>query len=242
MLQANSSVPLYKQLYQKLREAIEDGEFKVGHQLPSERQLAAEHGISRLTVRRALGLLRQDGYVRAYQGKGSFIARSKPQLYRRTRLLGFSERLLQQGMTPASRLVKLDIIPAAGEIAERLELRDHAEVIKVQRLRFANDIPVALHTAYLPYPLCRAILGVDLERASLYRALEEVANLRLSHADQTVQAVLGDSGELALLDLEPPAALIRLTRLTYDEQGRAVEYLEGVYHGDRYDLVTSSSY
>ncbi|MGC9348538.1 MAG: GntR family transcriptional regulator [Anaerolineae bacterium] len=242
MLQANSSVPLYRQLYQELREAIEEGEFKVGHQLPSERQLAAEYGISRLTVRKGLGLLRQDGYVRAYQGKGSFVARSQPQTYRRTGLLGFTERMLQQGMRPSSRLVNFGVVQASGEVARRLRLRDHEQVIKAQRLRLANDIPVALHTAYLPYPLCQALLRVDLERTSLYRALEEVVNLRLSHADQTVQAVLGHRSELALLDLEPPAAVMRLRRLTYDEQGRIVEYLEGVYHCDRCDMVSSSSF
>jgi GntR family transcriptional regulator len=236
MLQANSSVPLYKQLYHQLREAIEDGEFQVGHRLPSERQLAAEFGISRLTARKALGLLRQDGYVRAYQGKGSFVARSRPEEYRQPKLLGFTEKMLRQGLKPTSRLVNLGLVPASGFIARRLEIQDHDKVIKIKRLRLANDIPIALDTAYLPYPLCKGVLHVDLERTSLYRALEEVVNLRLAYADQTVQAVLGHKDELELLDLQPPAAVLRLRRQTFDAQDRIVEYLEGIYHGDRYDL------
>ncbi|MGC9522615.1 MAG: GntR family transcriptional regulator [Anaerolineae bacterium] len=74
MLYANSPIPLYRQLYYQLREAIEDGELEVGNRLPSERQLAAEYGISRLTARKAVTLLRKEGYVRAHQGRGSFVA------------------------------------------------------------------------------------------------------------------------------------------------------------------------
>ena len=82
MLQANSPVPLYRQLYHHLRQAIEKGEFEVGRQLPSERKLAADHGISRLTARRAFDILRQEGYVRAYQGKGCFVTHSTSRRYR----------------------------------------------------------------------------------------------------------------------------------------------------------------
>jgi DNA-binding GntR family transcriptional regulator len=73
MLQANSPVPLYEQLYEKLRADVEEGRLAVGRQLPSERQLAADYGISRMTIRRALDRLEQEGLVRVFHGRGSFV-------------------------------------------------------------------------------------------------------------------------------------------------------------------------
>jgi len=112
MLQANSPVPLYRQLYYQLRRAIEEGEFEVGRKLRSERQLAADYGISRLTARRAFDILRQEGYVRAYQGKGCFVAHSASHIHDSAAVEGFNAATIRRGMTPTSRVLSCSVVPA----------------------------------------------------------------------------------------------------------------------------------
>jgi DNA-binding GntR family transcriptional regulator len=74
MLYANNTIPLYRQLYRHFRKAIATGELRVGEKLPSERQLAADYGISRITARKAMDILKQEGYICAFQGRGAFVA------------------------------------------------------------------------------------------------------------------------------------------------------------------------
>jgi GntR family transcriptional regulator len=236
MLQANSPVPLYRQLYHHLRQAIEDGEFEVGQKLPSERNLAADHGISRLTARRSFDILKQEGYVRAYQGKGCFVAHSASRTYDGTAVEGFNAATIRRGMTPTSRVLSCSVVPANGEVASHLHIEKSEKTVRIRRLRLSNDIPVALDTAYLPYPLCEPLLGIDLEKQSLYRSLEMKLHIRLAYANQTIRPTLGKDNDLSLLGLRAPAVVLQLQRETYSSQGQVIEFVDAVYRRDEYDL------
>jgi len=236
MLQANSPVPLYKQLYHHLRQAIEEGEFEVGRKLRSERQLAADYGISRLTARRAFDILRQEGYVRAYQGKGCFVAHSAPHIYDGAALEGFSAATLRLGMTPTSRVLSCSVVPANSEVAGHMRIEKCQKTVRIRRLRLSNDKPVALDTVYLPYPLCEPLLDIDLEKESLYRFLEMQLHIQLAYTNQTIQAILGKDVDLPLLELRAPAAVLQLQRETYDSQGQVIEFASAIYRGDKYNL------
>ena len=238
MLRANSLVPLYEQLYLRLRTAIEEGDLSVGGPVPSERQLAADYGISRVTTRKALDRLRQEGFVRAYQGRGSFVAPGAPGGAERTRTAermtfqGFSAAMLDHGLVPSSKLISRGIVSATGAIAHYLGIGENERVIRIRRLRLANDTPMALHTSYLLYPLCCSILEIDLEKQSLYRILQESLSIRLAHVDREARAISGSDQDLAFLDLRPPALLMQVMRRTFDEDGRVVEYLQAVQRED----------
>lgn len=236
MLYANSPVPLYKQLYSQLRDAIEGGEFETGRRLPSERQLAAEYGVSRLTTRRALDLLQQNGYVRAYRGRGSFVAHSPHTALEPVPAQGFREATRRQGLTARSRVLSQSVVRVSGDVARYLQIRDLQPAIKLRRLRLVDDTPIALDTAYLSYPLCAPLLQVDLERCSLYRSLEEEVKITLAYAYQTLRRTLGQSNDLRLLGLKPPATLVQLRRQTYDGNGQVVEYVEVLYLPDEAGL------
>jgi len=236
MLQANSPVPLYKQLYHQLRQAIEEGEFEVGRKLRSERQLAADYGISRLTARRAFDILRQEGYVRAYQGKGCFVAHSASHIYDGAAIEGFNTATIRRGMTPTSRVLSCGIVPANSEVAGRLHIRKCEKTVRIRRLRLCNDIPIALDTAYLPYPLCEPLLEINLETQSLYRSLEMKLHIRLAYAKQTIRTTLGKDNDLSLLGLRAPAVVLQLQRETYSSQGQVIEFVDAVYRRDQYDL------
>ncbi len=236
MLRANSSVPLYKQLYQQLRDAIEHGDFQVGEKFPSEREMAAYYGISRPTVRKAFDILRREGYLHAYQGRGCFIAEAERRAANDKRLPGLSELMLEQGVNPTSRVLSRRIVRADSEVAQHLDIETHRKVIQVRRLRLANDLPIAIHTAYLPLPLCSSLLDANLEKNSLYRALEEIPDVHLAYASQTIQSILGCDSDLPLLGMRPPAAVLQLQRNTYDTHDRSVEYLHAIYRDGPYRI------
>lgn len=236
MLRANSPVPLYKQLYRQLREAIERGEFEIGNKLPSERQMAANHGISRITVRKAFNILKQEGYIRAYQGKGCYIANAHTESRNGIPLQGLSELMLERGMMPTSQLLSRGVVPATSTVAQHLGIPTYEKAIRIRRLRFANEVPMAIHTAYLPYPLCSPLLDIDLEKHSLYRVLEEITGVRLAYADQTLQPILGCDNDLPLLGMKPPAAVLQLERDTYDAEGQPIEYLSAIYRDEAYHI------
>lgn len=235
MLYANSPVPLYKQLYHQLRQAIEEGEFEVGRKLRSERQLAADHGISRLTARRAFSILRQEGYVRAYQGKGCYVAHSASHIYDGAAVEGFNAATIRRGMMPTSRVLSCSVAPANSEVAGHLHIEHREKTVRIRRLRLCNDIPVAVDTAYLRYPLCAALLEIDLEKQSLYRSLEMQLKIRLAYAKQTFREILGKDNDLSLLGLRAPAAVLQLQRETYDSHGQVVEFVDAVYRRDKYN-------
>jgi GntR family transcriptional regulator len=232
MLYANTAVPLYRQLYRNFRKAIDNGTLAVGERLPSERQIAAEHGISRITARKAMAILRQEGYVCSFQGKGAFVSQSVSHTFAHTAVRGFSEIILNMGMTPSSRMLSCDVVSVTGEIADHLHVRNHDQAIKIRRLRLANGIPMALESAYLSYPLCAPILHVNLEKSSLYRILQEIVGIALDHADQSLRTVLTADGDIRLLRLEPPSPVVHLKRRTYDVSGRIIEYVESIYQGE----------
>jgi len=231
MLYANSSVPLYRQLFLQLRSEIENRDLPVGERLPSERELAALHGISRLTARRALQLLQQAGYVDAQQGRGSFVISAQARAGHR--LAGFTETVLQQGHTPSSAVLRREVISCDDKLAAELEVRPGSQAVLVCRLRMMDGRPTAINTCYLPYDLCHEVLAYDLESNSLYGILERELGFRLQHADQSAVAVLAGEGELRLLALHPPAALLALRRHTHNDEGRVVEYSEILYAGEQ---------
>lgn len=231
MLYANDPLPLYRQLYDRLRQDIENRRLVIGAKLPSERQLAAEYGISRLTARKALSLLQQAGYISAHQGKGSFVIRD--QVRGEPALLGFTETAIKHGLKPSSRVLKRTVLPASPAIAEQLDIPVNSKVILIKRLRLVDDRPVALDTSYLPYDLCQQILDFDLEQHSLYATLERRLHIHLQHAEQMTEAILGDETILRLLKLSSPAALMRIKRRSFSEEGRVVEYT-GVVLSDQY--------
>jgi GntR family transcriptional regulator len=236
MLYANSPIPLYKQLYRFFREAIDEGELPVGKQLPSERHIAAENGISRITARKALAILRQEGYICTFHGKGAFVAQSVSHAYYHTEVRGFSEVIRTMGMAPSSKMLSCGVVPVSGEIAKGLDVREFDQAIQIRRLRLANGVPLALESSYLTYPLCAPVLKANLEKGSLYQTLQETVGIALDHADQSLQAVLTSDGEIQLLRLVPPTAVVQLRRRTYDTHGQVVEYVKSIYQGDVEDL------
>ena len=232
-LRREASDPLYLQLRNRLTTEIREGHFPTHERIPSERDLAEKYKVSRMTARQALLDLVRDGLAYTRVGKGTFVAEPKIDQQLRT-LTGFSQDVQVRGGRPSSQVLEAKVIPATPEVAAALRILPEAEVILLSRVRLMDGAPLAVETAHLPLALCPNLLQYDFAIQSLYNVLEKDYSFTLTHAEQTIEAALAGPRELELLHLTPPAAILRLQRLTLRQDGAPVEYVLSAYRGDRY--------
>lgn len=201
--------------------------------LPTERELMQEFGVSRMTVRQALSLLIARGSLYTVHGSGTYVAH--PDTVSKTlRLTGFSEDMRQRGLRPDSLVLSSGTTHASAEKARRLDILPGAELVTLQRLRLANDIPMALELVDLVAEVVADWDQIDLN-ASLYDQLGE-RGLHIVRASQSIGAYNLDAEQARHLGQAVGAAAVRVNRVSVSDRGRPVEYAETLYRGDRYSF------
>ncbi len=239
MLDKASPIPLYYQLVEDIRDRIRAGEYRPGQQLPSERELSEQYGISRMTVRQALQYLIREDVLIAQHGVGTFVA--EPKLaYDPLHALGFTEAMMQRGAAASSRVIEQAVVPAPPRIAVQLGLVEGEAVIKIVRLRLSDGVPVLLETVHVPHALFPGLEEADMTHQSLYRLMHEAYGVRLHGAQHTLEAVLANDYESELFDIQAGMPMILLRGVTYDEEDRPVEVFKAVYRGDRFQIQLDS--
>ena len=228
---APDTSPLYIQLASQLARSIHAGVYAVHHALPSERALCESMGVSRITARKAIDRLVAQGLVQRRHGSGNFIAARQPQGL--TRLTSFSEQMAAGGQTPDSLwLLRSSAQPSAEERAA-LELAPTARVARLQRLRLADGVPVALEHTVLPLALLPKPQALE---GSLYAHLEQLGHAP-HQARQRLRALNADAEQAGLLQIPVGAALLWVTRSSRDAQGLAVELSHTWCKNDSYDYA-----
>jgi len=237
-LNPGGATPLYIQIKELLQTQIENGAFAVGDRLPSERELSEAYGVSRMTARQALQLLQQGGFTRRQVGKGTYV--SRPQIDQELReLTSFTQDMSGRGLHPHSRVLHTGILAADAEVAGHLGVTPGEEIVLLQRVRLADDKPIALETAHLPHRLCPDILRRhDFAVESLYAVLQGEYGLHLVWANQLIGARMPDRAERAALGLPPRVPVLSLLRVTFDPEDRPIELVRSCYHSERYQLRT----
>jgi GntR family transcriptional regulator len=226
-------VPRYHQLKEILEKRTRSGEFQPGDQFPTEQQLCQDYQLSRGTVRQAIGILVDDGWLQREQGRGTFV--TQPQLSSVSfRLTDFSKDMKDRGLEPATQVLRLGTIAASAEIADRLEILEGEEVIESARLRLADGQPMAYEVRYLALTLCPGLLDEDLENQSIHRLLIDKYNIPLTRASHTIEARVLSNDEANLLKVEPGAAGFFVDRVTYAVQDTPVTWYRTLYRGDEY--------
>ncbi|HEY9293124.1 MAG TPA: GntR family transcriptional regulator, partial [Microlunatus sp.] len=200
--------------------------------LPTERDLAATHEVSRATIRLALDALTNAGLVYRVQGAGTFV--SGPSISKTVSLSSFTEDMELRGMTPSSRVLAADEVAADPATADELGIQPGDPVVRLSRVRLADDEPICLETAHFPAARVPGFLDHDLS-GSIYQVLNSY-HLRVMRAEQVVKAVVLDVGDSALLGTPPGSAALRMHRIGLDERDRPVESTTSIYRADRYDL------
>lgn len=234
-LPQDDPAPLYILLQRLVREAIRRGQLRPQDMLPSERDMALKMGLSRVTVRKALRGLAQSGLVVQRHGSGTFVADAPPRMEQAlTRLTSFSEDMRLRGMVAGSRwLLRETSLPSPDETM-RLNLSPADRVVRLRRLRLANDVPIAIETAVLAE---RDLPDPAMVEGSLYLALE-ARGLAPVRALQHISAVNLTARDAALLGVGTGVAALGIARVTFLADGRPVEFTRSLYRGDAYDFVT----
>lgn len=229
---AQSPTPLYLQLAENLRAMINAGEVRVGEALPSERELSAMTRISRVTVRKAIDSLLREGMLSRRPGSGTFVSTRIEQPA--SILAGFSADMQTRGSRPGSIWIeKASGLPTPEE-AMTLALAPDAAVVRITRVRTADDEPLAIERAVVPAALLPPVPEIG---ESLYDALTRTGN-RPVRGLQRLQSSLATPSEAQLLSVPIGAAILRIERRSFLASGAPVEFTRSAYRGDRYDFVT----
>jgi len=231
---APASGPRYLQLRRRLDAAIDTGLLQPETPLPSERDIASLTDLSRVTVRKAIQALADDGAVVQRHGSGSFVAAGLPRVEQSlSQLTSFTEDMSRRGMdTKALWLERGLFLPSPEEVVA-LGLGSGESVSRLARLRMANERPMAIERASLPVDI---LPNPTLVENSLYAALEDLGK-RPVRAIQKITAInLGDH-DADLLDVEPHTAGLKIERTSYLVEGRVVEFTRSIYRSDAYDFV-----
>jgi GntR family transcriptional regulator len=232
---ATSNLPLYQQLQRALREAIDQGVLGPAEALPAERQLATELGISRITVRKAIDGLVEEGLLVRRAGSGNFINTRFEKNF--AKLTSFSEDMRSRGRTPRSVWLKRSEGLVTPEEALRLRLSPGAAVYRFNRIRFADEMPMCVEYATIA---ASALPSLDAVDVSMYDALEAAGN-RPVRALQRLSALLLNAEQARLLQTREGEAGLCVERLGFLRDGRAVEFCRSFFRGDMYDFVAELS-
>jgi len=221
----------YLRLRRAIQNTIESGAFPPGQALPSERDLAKKLALSRVTVRKAIGGLVEDGLLTQRHGAGTFVAERIVKSF--SRLTGFTDDLRARGLKPRVKFLERGVGEVTPEEAMALNLSPGADVIRLRRLRFADDKPLAVESTVVPAAI---IADPNAIKLSLYDALEKIG-CRPTRALQRLRAVALDADDAALLDCEAGGPALAIERRAFLDDGRVVEFTTSLYRGDAYDFV-----
>jgi GntR family transcriptional regulator len=234
-LDETSAQPLYQQLQRSLRDAIENRVIGPDDALPPERDLAEMLNVSRITVRKAIDELVEDGLLIRKQGSGTFVSNRVEKNF--AKLTSFSEDMRARGREPRSVWMNRATGTVTPEESLTLRSSPGTPVFRFHRIRYADDAPMAIEYATV---IATCLPSLDSVESSLYEALERTGN-RPVRALQRLRAVLLTAEQAKLLKAQESDAGLLVARVGYLKDGRAVEYSQSYYRGDIYDFVAELS-
>ena len=227
-----SPVPMYYQVAQQLEHAIETGALAPGTRLDGELALAAQLGVSRPTLRRAIEYLVDRGYLVRRRAVGTQVVH--PKVRRPVELTSLYDDLTASRKDPRTRVLSLEAVPASDRVAHALGLEDGTDVLALERLRSADGQPLAIMRNWLPL----GVVELDaerLERAGLYQLMRN-AGVTLHLASQTIGAREATAPEAKLLNAAKGEPLLTMERTTYNENGQPVELGDHLYRASLYSF------
>lgn len=233
----NSSAPLYQQIFEEIKGAIDAGEYAPKERIPSEPELATKYGVSRITVRRAVEELCSEGYLVKQQGRGTFV--STPHVSRRlfqdAIARSFTYVCRDNGVEPGAHVVNRLIVPARAEELKFFGIPQGSLLLYIQRIRTADEQPIFEENIFLPYDGYERLLTDDLENASIFDKIAEVGGSRPERTPtRTVEAVRATSEQASRLSIAQGDPLLFLNVCFNDRNDQPVCIGRQYYVGSRY--------
>ena len=226
-------VPLYRRIATDIRGLIRSGDLAPGAQVETELELMGRYGVSRATVRQALGDLVADGLVEIRRGLGTFVT---PARFEHTigGFYSFSREIERHGLRPGTRVLDIGIEPVEDGVAGALGVAPGALMVALRRLRLADDEPLVVETSYLPAARFPGLERHDFGTVRLYDTLLGSYGCRATRAHETFEPVLLTSTEAALLHQSTGGPALRVERVAFDQDDTPIEFCRSTVRGDRY--------
>ncbi|MFN2167879.1 MAG: GntR family transcriptional regulator [Anaerolineae bacterium] len=234
VLTKTEGVALYVQIRETLREQIRQGQLVPGQKLPAEDELAAQFGVSRMTVRQGIADLIDEGVLYRRRGVGTFVAQFHVERDH-NRLTNFLETAQAEGFVAEVRLLAREIVPARLMVAKALALQETEPVIRIQTLRLANGEPMTFYDEYVPYKLCPELFQEETHSRPAWQILEQHGYV-IRRAIQRIEARLADADIAGLLGTEENAPILYKHRVVFAEDGTPVELILCHNRGDSYTV------
>ena len=238
----HSGRPRHEQISDWLRRKIQDGVFEPDEQIPSESQLTDRFDVSRITVRRALQTLENEGLIYRRQGLGSFVRDNRVR-QGLVRLTDFVEDMAQAGLAAHSKVLHLGAEPARPDIAQSLDLPVEQPVIRLDRLRLADDEPIAFDRTWMSVYYAGLLDGHDLETQTIYHILENHYGITVERGRYRIEAVGAPADVARLLHVARGRALLLIERISFTHGEKRIYYQRRYYRSDRvaYELELTRS-
>ncbi len=233
----DSPLPLYAQVESILAAGIADGTFPAGSQLPNEDELIERYAVSRTTIRQTIQNLIRRGLVEIRRGKGTFVLQPKI-TQELTELSGFVEDMQSLGRQASARLLDKQIVPASESVARELAITAGTPLVRIQRVRLADNAALSFNETYLPRAIGERILENDLETEPVFSLLEQKYYTPLVEAEYRLEAVLADTTVARALGIAEGSPIFLIERISYTTDHTPIDYEKLYYRGDQIRFVT----
>ncbi|RFB12079.1 GntR family transcriptional regulator [Bacillus sp. HNG] len=228
----NSPIPLYHQIKDILIKRIQNKTWNPGDLIPTEQELMKEFDVSRTTLRQAITALVQEGLLEKRQGKGT-IVKAQKLVGTLGRLTGFAEEVMEKGYQPYSKLLRVEFRDDVFTEKKMLNTSENSKILIIERIRLADDIPIALERTAWPEHIGEILIKHDLNGAKFYQILEE-EGIFLKKATESITAINATPNDADLLGISGGQALLEMTRLSFGIDDKPIEYTKTKYRPDRY--------
>jgi GntR family transcriptional regulator len=233
---AVDQMPLYRRIEADIRERIRAGDLAPGARIETELDLMERHGVSRATVRQALGELVGEGLLEIRRGTGTFVTTPRFQ-HTIGGFYSFSREIERHGLTPGTTVLGLVVEAADDEVAGALDVQPRTRVVALRRLRLAGDEPLVVETSYLPAARFPGLEEVDFGTVRLYDTLTSAYGCRPVRARETFEPILLSDDEANLLGQAAGGPALRVERIAYDQDDTPIEFCRSTVRGDRYQYA-----
>lgn len=209
------SKPIYVQIQEYLAEQIISGKLSPESRIPSERDLSEELEVSRMTIRKAITELVNEGLLDRRHGSGTYVARPKV-TYESGDLINYTETMRARNIATGSQVLEFGQVPASRRLSEKLEVEIGHPLYRIVILRFANHVPVTLERNYFPCSRCQGLEEFDLEKTSISDILSRAYKIKVNRISQTFEAVAASDEVAGQLRVEEGFPLLMISQIMVD--------------------------
>ncbi len=235
----NSSQPIYRQIADYFRSQINEGKLLPDDSLPSEIEITKIYSISRMTARKAIDILVNEGLVKRIAGKGTFVTNSKVSFTPST-LFSFSKNMNTLGYKTHTHILERKIEKASTKIANALEIELGDPVVYIKRLRFADEEPVSIDMTYIPAKTFGKLVEMDLDAKPITEMMEDILGLRIMNSVDYAEAVICSKDESKLLEISEGTPLLLISGISYDEKLKPQRFAKALYRSDRFRFAVGT--